>query len=676
MIKLRKRSDLATLVACAALALVMGACDTDSPTAPQHHAPAATPAPSATWSISITASPNPIELDGVSNATSTIQISVRRSDNSQAPPDGAAVILSTSYGTLTSTSGASGTSITVTLSSGDGSATLTVAGTQTGSLVLQAQMESSLTQLTMALIDAPKEEEEVLLIENVLPQSGSPVGGDRVRITGTGFEEPVRVLFGGVLAELKSVSSTRIVVETPPINLEVGQTSTVDVEVQINVNQSDEASDTLPGAFTYARDSGGEPVVIPKITSFTPTSGPNEGGTEVTIFGEGFADEVQVYFGTAAMIEAQLLDISPTRLVALSPAATGFNSINQNSAVNIRVVNTQSGHETTSILTFQYGGGSGSVIQLTAISQTEGVYTGGDIVTIYGLGFVDPVAVDMAGYGQRVQSVTGTEVVIRTSAIEIVSCGEPSGDVTVTNIETGESDSGLTWTYRVPEPSIFTLNPSSTTIDITTRGIVAGAADQLDISGSGFESPVRVIFGDDVAASVVSLSADGGTITVNIPLFFEDFDTETCNEDGDDQDGERYLPTAVDVSVTNLATDCEDSFTNAFYYYPSDQTCRDDAAPPEEPEEPDPPVAAFTIVLDSGTTYLFFDMSTGTDASSNYDWYWGDGESMPGVGPGDRSHFYDTGPIASDVTYEVTLVVTNTDGQRSTATGTVTISPP
>ncbi|MCP4662594.1 MAG: PKD domain-containing protein [bacterium] len=672
MNKLRKRSDLATMVACGALALLLGACDTDSPTAPQHQAPAATPVPSTTWNITITASPNPIEIDGLSNATSSVQVSIRRSDNNQAPPDGAAVMLSTSYGTLTNASGTStGTSVNLTLTSGYGSATLTVAGTQAGSLVLQAQLESSLTQATVVLVDAPEVEEEVLLIEDVSPSNGSPLGGDRVRITGTGFEEPVRVLFGGVLADLKSVSATRIVVTTPAIDLAVGQTSTVDVEVRVNVNQSDATSDILPGAFTYARDTDGGTILIPKIISITPTSGPNEGGTEVTIFGEGFADEVQVYFGTSAKIEAQVLDISTTRLLVVTPAATGFNSINQNSVVDVLVRNTQSGIETSVASAFQYGGGTGTLIELTAISQTEGLYSGGDIVTIYGLGFVDPVAVGMAGYGQSVHSVTGTEVVIRTSAVEITSCAEPSGDVSVTNIETGETNTGLSWTYRVLEPSIYSLNPSSTTIDITTRQIAAGAADQVVITGGGFDPPVRVIFGDDVSASVDQSSVTINSILADIPLFFEDFDTEACNDDGDEQEGERYLPTAVDVKVTNLPTDCEYSFTNAFYYYPSDQTCRDDAAP----VEPDPPpVAAFVVngPASGSTTVQFVDTSTDTDASATYDWYFGDSASLTGVGSGNRSHTY---PPIADVTYDVTLVVTNSDGQTSTATGTVTIPP-
>jgi hypothetical protein len=52
-----------------------------------------------------------------------------------------------------------------------------------------------------------------------------------------------------------------------------------------------------------------------------------------------------------------------------------------------------------------------------------------------------------------------------------------------------------------------------------------------------------------------------------------------CDDNGDGQQGERFVPTSVDVTVTNLGTGCDDTFEGGFTYNPTDTTCRGDAAP-------------------------------------------------------------------------------------------------
>lgn len=595
------RSPFIQCLAVCLLALTLGGCESDSPTAPSQQAAASpTDVASSTWKITVTSSPNNFstqDLAESTRATVTIQAN-RTSDNSPAPNNSTA-LLTTTAGTLSNIDGTvTGASIPVSFNStGRASAILDVAGLTAQTLRLEAQIEGSFGDALVQLADS---ESTALFIESVSPNNGPPAGGTTVTIRGTGFDEPVRVLFGGLNAEVLSTSPTRLTVMTPQTTLAAGETSVVDVTVNINVNDPVDApaSDSLPNAFTYAR--AGQ-IETPTILSVSPTSGPNEGGTEVTIFGEGFADQVQVFFGNTALIEATVLEATPSRLVVRTPSATGPNDVNQNSIVSVRVLNSASGATAELPNAFQYGGPNTPVMFISAAGPNEGVYLGGTIVTIFGQGFAEPVAVEFGSIGQQPISVTGTEIVARSGPIEIVNCNRPSGNFRVVNIETAEvANSEVPFVYRPIEPFIFNVatSPTQLFIDPTTREFTDGLCGPTDpvpnvvanplfvITGAGFDSAEitpRVIFGADVVASNVNLSGSDGNfdpglgigtqLTGNIPSFSGDFNVQSC-EDAMGMAGEQFIDTRVNITVTNLRTGCTDTVTNIFTYVPCDTSCR------------------------------------------------------------------------------------------------------
>lgn len=560
----------------ALLALAFGGCDADNPTAPtQTPAPPATVTPSGGWKVTVVASPDVIDT-AADTGTSTSAITVtatRNSDGAPAPRDSTA-LLSTTAGTLTNSSGTTGTSIPVTFQGGGrATATLDLAGVELGTVTVTAQLEGSSGQ---DFIQVAEGTVDPLFIQSVTPNSGPPTGGTTVTIRGTGFDEPVRVLFGANLAEVVSVNSNRVVVRSPPTDLPAGATEVVAVTVNINVNDPVDApaTDVVTNAFTYARANQTD---LPTIVSLTPTSGPNEGGTEVTIFGENFADEVQVFFGTSALIEAPVLNTSPTRLVVRTPSATGPNAVNQNSIVNVRVTNTASGASTELGSAFQYGGPNQPVMFISAAGPNEGIYLGGTIVTIFGQGFEEPVAVEFGGLGQQEISVTGTEIVARSNPVEIVNCNRPSGNFRVVNIETSEAaESTIPFTYRPVEPIISSISPNSIQVD-ANGDFVVGETSTFTISGAGFDRDgffPRVIFGANTAASVTSVGGTdengiGTTITGTIPFYsasaFGDFPVESCPLPGGGE-GERDGDLSVNVTVLNLATGCSDTVGNFFTF--------------------------------------------------------------------------------------------------------------
>jgi hypothetical protein len=361
----------------------------------------------------------------------------------------------------------------------------------------------------------------------------------------------------------------------------VGETLPVTVAVTINLNEEGQATDALASAFIYAR--GG--VAQPQVFSVTPASGPNEGGTQVTINGEGFQAPVQVFFGDGTSagnftgIEASVQSVTSNRIVVISPAATGFGQDNQNETVDILVKNLNSGFATVAPLAFQYG----TNVIITAAGPGSGPYTGGTIVTIHGQGFDEPVAVSLGGVGQPVLSVTGTQIVFRTVGVNVSSC-PPNGEVTVTglsvtNIESGDTaDSNLGFTFLVPTPLITSVSPTSGP---------QGGGTAVTISGQGFEAPVRVRFVKEQSftATVNSTSATSiGATTPAVPNSV--LDTEPCDDNADGTAGERYVRTAFDVQVENLGTGCTDTFEGAFTYIPSDQSCRGDVGEPPPPPPP------------------------------------------------------------------------------------------
>ncbi len=560
----RRAARFASLL-LVALPLLLAGCNASSPSEPsQQPGPPPGSGPSnATYNVTVSLSPSQVPA----GATDPVTVNVRvvRTDNGQPPPNGTTVVVSASAGALGSETGA--TSVVVATTNGRASVAYFAPTTLTsGSVVIQARLESSIGQATLAIA-----EPATFFINALEPNTGNPSGGDQVSILGGGFETPVRVTFDGTPAQVLSVTPTRIRVITPPSAsaVPVGSTSAVDVGVVVNLNETNQASDTLPRGFIYTR---GGTTQQPEVFSVTPASGPNEGGTRVTINGDGFESPIQVFFGSGTSatgftgVEATVESVTTSRLVVVTPPARSFGQDNQNKTVNILVKNVNSGFSTVATSAFQYG----TKVRITSIQPGVGPYTGGTLVKVFGQGFDEPVAVEMGLHAQSIISVTGTEIVIRTVPVQIMNCTEVSGPTREVNIDSGDgADDGPIFTYQVLRPVITAVAPASGP---------EGGNTLVTISGVNFDQQTRVLFGDQ-AASIVNVSADGSQIQVRTPAFSGQLDEQPCGDGG-----MRFIPTAVDVVVSSLLTDCTDTFANGFLFNPADTSCRN-----ETPPEPTPP---------------------------------------------------------------------------------------
>lgn len=526
------------LVAIVALTVLLASCkgESQSPTDPTGGGTGTTTPPPTSPSITLTSTNSSPLVDSSSVITATV------TQGGSNVPNGTAVEFTTNLGTFTEANAQ-----TVIRTTTNGQASVTLSSSTAGTATVTATV-SNIARTTQVVFSTkpvtPQPPDTAPAITGFSPARGRPQGGEVVTITGKNFRPTVRVLFdlgdGSAPREgqVTSVTSTEIQVLTPAVNLGTGQQKDVTMIVITEAGTTSETRLTVSGTFTYQLEQ-----LTPKVTTVAPTSGGIEGGTKVTVFGEGFQTPIQVFFGSA---EAQIVGpVTFGQFQVIAPAArdttpdasgafTGF--------VDIRVININSGTSVTAPAIFRYI----AKMQITTWGPTEGVFTGGSQVVINGTGFNDPLAVSVGGVGARVISVTPSRVVVVTNGANATSCADITGAVTVTNTDNGDSASTSNlFTYRVPKPAITFVSPNVTaggTILVTVLN--ASGTPRLTLGTSGL---------------VINSATDNGngsttysaTVPSNITLT-----TQAC---AGVSGASTTVPTQFDVTYTSLTTTCTDT---------------------------------------------------------------------------------------------------------------------
>jgi uncharacterized repeat protein (TIGR01451 family) len=390
------------------------------------------------------------------------------------------------------------------------------------------------------------------------PSFGPSTGGTALTLRGgrfcpntgcTGGEAAttrVSFIVNGVSREatVTSVTADTISLLTPGFPEVTSPTTPVEIRVTLNNNTATPTVLTLPNCFAFGTTLS----TTPTITAILPASGTNEGETRVTILGSGFRSPVQVFFGD---VEATIVSVSFNQIVVLTPPAFGAGRDNLNQLVDVRVRDATSGLEATLPGGYRYV----QPVQLTSISNNEQrVDLPFTPVTIFGHGFQAPVAVTLAGRPATIISVSESELVVLPSQPFLTGCGDVTGDVSVTNINSGDTASGLTFIYLVAQtkPVIVSVSPP--------KGVIGTV-----VTITGFNLPISIAdaavkFGTRLAnvtsASPTSLTVeapDNGIVTPPLCPAGSPVGTPVTVQ-------------TVDVSVTNRLSTCTDTATNAFQY--------------------------------------------------------------------------------------------------------------
>ncbi len=164
---------------------------------------------------------------------------------------------------------------------------------------------SSAPSLGVGFVPAPPGQPSVSCIS---PDSGTGYGGTSATIYGTDLSGATAVNFGqDNPASGLTASGAEITLSTPD------GSGTVDVTVTTPAGTS---STTLGDLFTP-----GYQFTYDSVTSVSPVSGPESGGTLVTFTGSGFTSPMSVWFGSTASDEVTVT--SSTSMTALTPQGTG-----------------------------------------------------------------------------------------------------------------------------------------------------------------------------------------------------------------------------------------------------------------------------------------------------------------------------------------------------------------
>jgi alpha-tubulin suppressor-like RCC1 family protein len=200
-------------------------------------------------------------------------------------------------------------------------------------------------------------------VSGVSPSSGPQGGGTTVTITGTGFTGAYLLHFGAK-GETKTSGNFRV-------NSPTSITATAPAEgsgiVDVTVTTLGGTSSTSAAdQFTY--------VPPPAVTKVSPASGNVGGGTSVTITGANFTEATSVKFGSVAATSFAVN--SATSITAVAPPESA-------GSVHIRVTTPNGTSAIANADRFKFKP------TVSSVSPSTGSPSGGTMVTVTGMGFVE-----------------------------------------------------------------------------------------------------------------------------------------------------------------------------------------------------------------------------------------------------------------------------------------------
>jgi hypothetical protein len=313
------------------------------------------------------------------------------------------------------------------------------------------------------------------IINSLDPAVGAITGGTPVTIYGKNFEGDVEVSFGGISSQAVEVESEKILrVITPPHTA-----GFVDVKV---VNTTDGGEFTKTSAFRYKI-----PSTSPEINSILPNQGTTDGGTLVTVSGDGFEQDAFVVVGGRRALDVKYID--PRTLVFKTPPG-------QEGSKDVYVINASDTGQAVLIDGFTYKTPLSSPT-VSKVEPDKGTIFGGTDITITGTDFRSGAIVIIGG------SEAGDVEVVSPIRIKAATPPRPIGkaSVTVMNPDAGSATLTDGFEYMAPTtlPEIDGINPAKGT---TKGGTV------VTIAGKEFVEGARVFIGGEMCPSVEFVNSD------------------------------------------------------------------------------------------------------------------------------------------------------------------------
>jgi len=300
-------------------------------------------------------------------------------------------------------------------------------------------------------------------IAQVVPDHGPLSATTRIAIDGEGFRTGCVVYLGGTRIPAELESSTRIVAtalarETHgPLSLRVSNTDGLDAE--------------RTDAFRYDAPAG------PRIASLSPARIPCGREHKAIVSGEGFAEGCSMRVGGAP---------SPARFISSGQVEVSLPPLDRIGWVDVEVTNPDmQSHRLEAAYELQ------GPPQLATIHPREGSATGGDMVTLNGLGFDRRCEVSIGGFPAK--STWEADHTIRAVAPPRAVAG--AVDVVVTNPDGQSASLECAFTYLARRTPVITgidpkTGPTTGGTGVLLRGENFDAVADVRVGGerAGFKS--------------------------------------------------------------------------------------------------------------------------------------------------------------------------------------------
>lgn len=297
-------------------------------------------------------------------------------------------------------------------------------------------------------------------ITSIENDKGHPLGGETITINGGKFRPNATVMMGNYnVSNVQFVNENQLVITALP-----GK------QGQITIKVTNDDGQFATGTYTYLAN--------PEVTSYTPNSGPYEGGTLVYFYGNYFLNGMKVKFGDNYSTDVHFYNSGYA--TAITPPATVAG------AVDITLENPDG----TSLVIpggFTYAEKIIPKLNISAISPSTGKMAGGEVVYIDGEKF-DPSA--KVYFGSNEANINSYYSDKRIRVLAPASAISGPVDVTITNPdgETVTVAGGYNYDTppELPDPTITAITPNS--------GQLAGG-ELVYIDGTGLQQGVKVFVG-------------------------------------------------------------------------------------------------------------------------------------------------------------------------------------
>ncbi|MBM4353089.1 MAG: hypothetical protein FJ109_04720 [Deltaproteobacteria bacterium] len=304
-----------------------------------------------------------------------------------------------------------------------------------------------------------------LAVKSVQPTLGPIAGGTPVTVTGSGFSDGLKLIFGRRAAlDVVVVDETTVFAVTPP-----GESAgPADVFVS-HLGAVAEGK----GAFTYA--------VEPLLTHVEPAAGPTGGGQTARLLGKWLGPVTHVRFGDQ---DATIVAVESNSVtVTVPPGEEGPSDV------------LAAGTWGWSALAggYLYFDPAAPASGVVAVIPADGPEAGGNLATVFGCDLVQGM-VSAVRFGKSPAEIVGVH---QDQCSLVVRVPPGKGNVTV------EVDSGG---KKFSKPSAYSYVPGPQVLEVQPDAGAASGGTHVHIFGQGFGPEAQILFGPMPAGSVKFVS--------------------------------------------------------------------------------------------------------------------------------------------------------------------------